>query len=362
MNRWNLSRRCAVAVVFSVAAGGILTGQEHAQTAAPVSVETYRARLLELRGLAAECARAHDASHCDPKLIGADSRVMWSDGRAVRTVRYDWLRMVFARAKQGDNNSAAQQLGPVAKGQSSAELLQAAEERLDRDIAQTTAPGAALPNYQDERAKLKLVLAGNEFKNLKREDAKSAWLEKLARWLNHLFSGFGRFRSTSAWVGRALVWGFVLTIVVGLVWALIQMERRWRVRLVPDADGPAPDAASARDWQLWMADARDAAAKRAWREAIHFLYWASISRLESKRLWPADRARTPREYLALVRREDGRHANLRALTELFERTWYGGRDARESDFRTAENVATELIGGGHASPAITTTAAQGGAL
>jgi hypothetical protein len=69
---------------------------------------------------------------------------------------------------------------------------------------------------------------------------------------------------------------------------------------------PCPGAASAREWQLWLEDARKAAAAGQWREAIHFVYWAAISRLESRRLWPADRARTPREYLALVAPEDPR--------------------------------------------------------
>ncbi len=101
---------------------------------------------------------------------------------------------------------------------------------------------------------------------------------------------------------------------MGLAWGLMQNERRWRIRLLPENNGPAPDAASARDWQLWMADAREAAAHGLWREAIHFLYWAVISRLESKRLWPADRARTPREYLALVAPDDPRKPGLASLT------------------------------------------------
>ena len=80
-----------------------------------------------------------------------------------------------------------------------------------------------------------------------------------------------------------------------------------------------------------------------WREAIHFLYWAAISRLESRRLWPADRARTPREYLALLAQEDPRRARLAALTGSFELVWYGGRAAAESDYRRAEEIAATLI-------------------
>ena len=60
---------------------------------------------------------------------------------------------------------------------------------------------------------------------------------------------------------------------------------------------------------------------------------------------PADRARTPREYLALVAPEDPRKAGLAALTGSFERTWYGGRAAAETDYRNAEQLAAALISG-----------------
>lgn len=143
------------------------------------------------------------------------------------------------------------------------------------------------------------------------------------------------------------MWGFILGVCIALAYSLLRLERRWRVRLTPDGDAvPAPGAASARDWQLWLADARRAAAEGAWREAIHFLYWAAISRLESRRLWPADRARTPREYLALVAQEDPRKPGLSRLTGTFERFWYGGRAASESDYKDAESLATTLIVGG----------------
>jgi hypothetical protein len=138
----------------------------------------------------------------------------------------------------------------------------------------------------------------------------------------------------------------------------MQLERRWRIRLVPESDGPAADAASARDWQLWLADTRRAAAAGQWREAIHFVYWAAISRLESKRLWPADRARTPREYLSLVAAEDPRKPGLATLTRSFERTWYGGRAAGESDYVQAEQLADGLISGKSAANA---GAGEGGA-
>jgi hypothetical protein len=146
-------------------------------------------------------------------------------------------------------------------------------------------------------------------------------------------------------VGRVIVWGFILAVCLGLVWGLVQLERRWRMRPAPERDSFSTGAVSAREWQLWVQDARKAAAAGQWREAIHFLYWAAIARLESRRLWPADRARTPREYLALVAPEDPRRAGLATLTGSFERTWYGGRTAEERDYRSAEELATALISG-----------------
>jgi hypothetical protein len=154
------------------------------------------------------------------------------------------------------------------------------------------------------------------------------------------------------------VWGFIAAVCVALVWGLLQLERRWRIRLIPNDRSPAPSAASAIPWQLWLEDARRAAAAGLWREAIHFLYWASISRLESKRLWPADRARTPREYLALVEPDDPRQPSLATLTRSFERVWYGGRPAAESDYQRAEKIATVLIAG---SGAVAASSNPGGA-
>jgi hypothetical protein len=193
------------------------------------------------------------------------------------------------------------------------------------------------------------VLAGRDFRDLQQPTVRDSMVEKVGNWLNHLLESATRLRARSAWVGRLLVWGFLLGVSVALVWALLQLERRWRVRLVPDDRvGPAPNAPSARNWQLWLDDARRAAASGLWRDAIHLVYWASIARLESRRLWPADRARTPREYLALVAPEDPRRSGLAALTSSFERTWYGGRTAAESDYRHAEAIASSLIEGGAA--------------
>ena len=61
--------------------------------------------------------------------------------------------------------------------------------------------------------------------------------------------------------------------------------------------------------------------------------------------------------------EDPRRPGLATLTGNFERTWYGGRAAGETDYRKAEELAAELISSnaadaGHAGAGIPTGGAR----
>jgi hypothetical protein len=371
------------------------------------TLDEYRSHLQELSAVVEACAKARDAKTCDPALVGQDDRVPLAQGApnasanpaastgptasAVpaasahaggdsqrRLVSYEWLRSLLERVQSTDKaaaeRAAKQAAKPVAKiatkpatgakkapagvlsatpERTSTELLQDAGKRLAQDLAQANVVATAPAAHAQERATMTQVLADPSFRNMDEAAAQESLLDKIARWLRHwigrvidrIVESISKVVSRSAWIGRLILWGFILAVCVGLVLGLLQLERRWRTRLTPDEMGPAAGAASARDWQLWLEDARKAAAAGQWREAIHFVYWASISRLESRRLWPADRARTPREYLALVAPEDPRKAGLAALTGSFERTWYGGRAAAESDYRNAEQLAAALISG-----------------
>jgi hypothetical protein len=296
-------------------------------------------------------------------LVGLDDRVPLNNAANAerRLVRYGWLRVLLAKAQDKDvvapdAKAVAGALKPSADGatrpprRTTSELLQDARTRLTQDLAQADGAASAQPlsatGYNPVRDSMKQVLAGRDFRNLEAPNARDAALEKLGAWLNLLFDSIGRLQARSAWLGRVVVWGFILAVCVGLAWGLLQMERRWRIRLVPESSSLGVGAASARDWQLWLEDARRSAAAGLWREAVHFVYWAAISRLESRRLWPADRARTPREYLALVASDDPRRPGLSALTGSFERIWYGGRPAGEADYLKAEELAARLIEGG----------------
>ena len=327
------------------------------------SLGEYRAHLLALTVVVEACAKARDMKTCDPALVGADDRVPLAETANAerRLVRYGWLRVLLSKAQDKDapdKEKSKPKVAPISgtnglphaqnvppPPRTTSELLQDAETRLAHDLAQADASAAPAPGHNQEREAMTQVLSDREFRNLEAPSARDSMLEKFGNWLNGLFEAAAQFGSRSAWIGRALVGGFILSVCVGLVWGLLQLERRWRIRLIPEDTGPGSGSASARDWQLWLEDARQAAAAGLWREAIHFVYWASISRLESRRLWPADRARTPREYLALVAPEDPRKAGLATLTGSFERIWYGGRPAGEIDYQRADRLAADLISG-----------------
>jgi hypothetical protein len=322
-----------------------------------VTLDDYRKHLGELSTLVHACANARDLKNCDPLLVGPDDRIPLGNAANAgrRLVRYGWLRVLFSKAEEPDASSAPSDR-TATNGSDSAgappvtsTLLQQAELRLSADLAQAHFASPSTPAHSLERETMAQVLAGRDFRDLEQPSVRDSVVERVGNWLNHLLESATRLRARSAWVGRLLVWGFILAVCVALVWALLQLERKWRVRLVPDDRAvPSPNAPSARNWQLWLEDARRAAATGMWRDAIHLVYWAAIARLESRRLWPADRARTPREYLALIAPEDPRRAGLAALTGSFERTWYGGRAASESDYRHAETIASSLIEGGAA--------------
>jgi hypothetical protein len=351
----------------AIAAGA----QKPSSTPTHVSMDNYRQHLMALSALVDACAKARDAKGCDPAQVGPDDRVSVVVGSQsqLRLIRYGWLRVLFSKAEDPDqtpgktvSRKTAKPGGANEDQLTTSQLLKDAKVRLANDVNQSQTPEGAVPDHAQERATMQQVLDGPEFRNLKQRTVSDSVLEKLGRWLNRLFESASNFKAHAAWVGRALVWGFILAVSIGLVYSLLRLERRWRVRLTPDGDRPAPGAASARDWQLWLEDARRAAASGLWREAIHFVYWAAISRLESRRLWPADRARTPREYLALVAQEDPRKPGLSQLTNAFERFWYGGRPAAESDYRNAESLASSLMSGAaSASTGNLSAAPEGGA-
>ncbi len=322
-----------------------------ANSGASAAIAQYTSHLAELQTLVAACQKQRNAEACDPEQVGEDDHVPWPTGvSAEREISYDWLRALLGEAGKPEvaKKPVAPQIGlptqaPVVKTSPPTmdTLLTEARARLAADAKQAEQPPPATADCAAQRQALAAILARREYQGVTQTTPRERLLEWLANELDAFFGGLMRFGARMPWIGFAVRALFLGGLCVVLVWALIRIERRSRIRLIEDGPG-LPIAPSARNWQLWLRDAHAMAAQGLWREAIHFLYWAAIARLESRHLWPTDRARTPREYLRLLPSSDPRRDGLTALTRTFERTWYGGRDAGSADYQSAMQVAAGL--------------------
>lgn len=312
-----------------------------------VSLADYRVHLDDLAQKVAACQKLRTAQACDPAQVGPDDRIkVTANGVSTqREIRYDWLRTLLQSAAEPEpppsqTTSILGQVGET-KPLSINSKLTLARERLEKDAKQAVGFSASNSNYDAEHKALAAILARKEYRGVSEISARERFLEWLGNEIDKILAQLASFGRRSPWIGFLVRTLAFIAIGVALIWMLIRIERRSRTRLIPEINAPV-GAPSAREWQLWRADAFAMSDQGRWRDAIHFLYWAAISRLESKQTWPADRARTPREYLGLMSASDGRKPSLTTLTRSFEHTWYGGREASSSDFKRARRLAAEL--------------------
>jgi hypothetical protein len=178
------------------------------------------------------------------------------------------------------------------------------------------------------RAALNSILARPEFRDVQGPNWVDRLKQRLLAFLIHLLERL--FRSSAIpTISRYFVYVLMGLAVLALgylayrsIWAGQGLEK-----VVP-TDLPV----SAKEWAIWLKEARAAAAKSEWRDAIHLAYWAGISFLERQGMWKPDRARTPREYLRLLASSSEHRETLKALTQIFELAWYAKRGASERTF------------------------------
>jgi Domain of unknown function (DUF4129) len=178
------------------------------------------------------------------------------------------------------------------------------------------------------RKELDSILAGSEFRQVRGPN----WWDRLKqRVLEILFRILGRiFRSVAIpTVSRYFIYGLMGVALLTLLY--FAYRGFWKIDR-PEILVPTDLPVSAKEWAIWLAEGRAAAARGAWRDAIHLAYWAGISFLERQGFWKPDRARTPREYLRLFSGASEQRDTLLALTRIFELAWYAKRDASERTF------------------------------
>ena len=233
-------------------------------------------------------------------------------GRQTLEISAEWLRRDLIKTADG----------------SDPELEKTIQRRLQTMRAEVDGYQKPPRDVSAQRALLTTILARKEFRDIHGP----TWSDRLRQWLfRHIANFLGRIFSSSSipTVGKIFIYCLAGLAVLALaVWAY----RSIRGDAASEQIIPAHDAVSAKEWTIWMAEAREAAKRENWREAIHLAYWAGISFLEAQGMWKPDSARTPREYLRLMPQSSDRHPVLAALTRSFEIVWYGKRDADSQAF------------------------------
>jgi hypothetical protein len=179
-----------------------------------------------------------------------------------------------------------------------------------------------------KRTELNAILSRPEFRDVQGP----TWFDRFKqRMLGYIFYFLENLVRSSAipTIGRFFVYGLIGLAVLAL--GYFAYRTIWRGN---EFEGVVPKdlPVSAKEWAIWLAEARAAAARGDWRDAIHLAYWAGISFLERQGMWKPDRARTPREYLRLLSSASEHRETLTALTRIFELAWYAKRDASEKTF------------------------------
>jgi Domain of unknown function (DUF4129) len=239
---------------------------------------------------------------------------------------YDWLAAALSSAKSKSSADRAR-------------LMQRVQARIDADLADAqSAPNPA--NFAQARVRANAILAAREFDTTSTPSLRERILAYIFKWLDRLFTGIAAFGALSPWIApllEALLGAVACALLLAWVFRNLQRQRR---RLSVEATRRAEDTELR--IRNWLNDAETCAARGAFRDAVHCLYWASIAALEARRLWQPDRSRTPREYLRLVDPASPLSPILRRQTRSFETIWYGLRAAGSSDYDLALDLHRQL--------------------
>jgi hypothetical protein len=213
--------------------------------------------------------------------------------------------------------------------------VEEAKAWLDRLAAQLEEFGAEPSrSTSGDRAKLDRILARSEFGGAGPPSALGRLRDRVRAWVLDLLEKLFGYAASHPATSHILFW-ILLAGTVGFLalWVVRLWSQEAQMLKLPS---PNQVAHESRTWEEWLAAARKASAQGDSRQAIHCAYWAGIMRLQGAGVLPADRTRTPREYLGLltpVESTESPREPLAALTRELERFWYASRAASNEDFR-----------------------------
>ena len=190
---------------------------------------------------------------------------------------------------------------------------------------------SSIHDYNATRAKLDEILKRREFRFVRQpRESETFWdqlMDRLFQWISRLLSRANGHPAAA----NILRWGIVIVLsLICLAWLIYTLTHISYRRF------PAPKAATSEaPWRDWVREARGAAARGEFREAIRMLYGAAVFRMGEAGTWHVDPSRTHREYVRLLPLDSAHRPHLIAITVCFEQVWYGRAQASAHDYEAA---------------------------
>ena len=205
-----------------------------------------------------------------------------------------------------------------------------------RDLAEISEP----PPIQ-ARAKLNEILKRCEFRSVHAASAQEELWDRLMDWLwklvDKLFNRVGSHPDAT----RVFLWGTVIALgLVFLGWLIYSIANvPFSTLSFRRKHLPPPEEEPAGTWNEWVQQARAAAARGDYRDAVRIIYGAAVRRIAEAGTWQVDPARTHREYVRLLPPDSVQRPRFLAITSCFELVWYGSAKASATEY---EAVLAEL--------------------
>ncbi len=251
-------RMALLAAMFAAAAASGLEARADSGNWKDVNSTSLTQHMVNLEGVVEACRKARNATACDSSLVGPDDRLQWTVGAAKqsREIRYDWLRSLLDRAgkKETAPATAASVLPHVSVVQEKPttidQQLGIAINRLKDEEQQAdalTGAGARTANdLAGQHARLASILSRRAYKGVSESSMGNKFQEWLDNLINRLFGGLAGLGQKAWWLPELLFGLLIGGVLIGLGWALIQIERRSRIRLIPETDGTGRRALGSR--------------------------------------------------------------------------------------------------------------------
>jgi hypothetical protein len=307
-----IALRCLV--VFSLFVLQAQADQRHIRATPPISLGEYTRQLQtfekRLQGLSAAPSKAPELIRDLPKEIKVRS------SRGDISISTEFMRDALVRFLRSEPKVKPQILSAVAT-----RLASMRAEALEYEK----------PNRADDvqRSKLEKILSAREFERVHGPTALELLRSRISAWIYRQLQRLSPNIPEVSDLGQIAIWIVIAAASSVLAVWLYRVSRR---RFAEAPREILPFLPSDKSWQAWLIESRRRAAQGEWRDAIHFAFWAAVSRLEAEGVWRPDKARTPREYLNAIPAANQAKAPFSSLVSRFEAVWYGNRATSELDF------------------------------